>query len=158
MKEDVIRIKPKTFKPVSIRVGPDADSLIVNLVFINTRKNREIAVGYGYVKEEDLTHAVSHLEQENNEYCHYHDIYDLIIGRFAGVVVENGQVIVRGRNTFYGSDEALYVVDNVVVNSIHWITPCDISSIDIIKDGSAAVYGSRGANGVVLIQTRRGPQ
>ena len=155
LEEDVIRIKPRTFKPVTRRVGPETDSLVINLVFVNTRKNRDIAVGYGYVKESDLTFAISNLEQENNEFCHYTDIYELIIGRFAGVVVENREVIIRGRNSFYGPTEALYVVDGVVVNSIDWITPCEVRSINILKDGSAAAYGSRGANGVVIIDTKR---
>ena len=47
MEEDVIQIRPKTFQSVNRKIGPDTDSLIVNLVFINTRKNRDIAVGYG---------------------------------------------------------------------------------------------------------------
>lgn len=155
MDEDVLRIRPKTFKKVNRKVGPGTDSVRINLEFINTPKNRQIAVGYGYVDERDLTAAVSQLKQENNEYCHYKDIYDVIIGRFAGVTVENGQVIIRGKNTFYGSSEALYVVDGSVVNSIQWVTPCEIKTINVIKDGSAAVYGSRGANGVVIIETRR---
>jgi TonB-dependent SusC/RagA subfamily outer membrane receptor len=155
LEEDVIRIKPKAFKPVSRRVGPETDSLVVNLVFINTRKNRDIAVGYGYVKESDLTYAISNLQQENNEFCHYPDIYELIVGRFAGVVVENREVIIRGRNSFYGPTEALYVVDGVVVNSIDWVTPCEVRSINVLKDASASTYGSRGANGVVIIETKR---
>ena len=157
MEEDVLQIRPKTFKKVNLKVGPGTDSVTINLEFINTPRNREIAVGYGYVKERDLTAAVAQLEQEGNEFCHYKDVYDVIVGRFAGVTVENGQVIIRGRNTFYGSDEALYVVDGVIVNSIQWVTPCEIKTINVIKDGSAATYGSRGANGVVLIETRRAP-
>jgi TonB-dependent SusC/RagA subfamily outer membrane receptor len=155
MEEDVIQIRPKTFKKVNKKVTPGTDSVTINLEFINTPRNRDVAVGYGYVKERDLTAAISQLEQENNEFCHYKDIFDVIVGRFAGVTVENGQVIIRGRQTFYGSDEALYVVDGMVVNSINWIPPCDIKTINIIKDGSAATYGSRGANGVVIIETKR---
>lgn len=155
MEKDVIQIRPKTFKKVSRKIGPETDSVTINLEFINTPRNREIAVGYGYVNERDLTAAVSQLEQKDNEFCHYKDIYDVIVGRFAGVTVENGEVIIRGRQTFYGSDEALYVVDGMVVNSINWIAPCDIRTINIIKDGSAATYGSRGANGVVIIETKR---
>lgn len=152
LEEDVIRIKPRAFKPVSRRVGPNTDSLVINLVFIDTRKNRDIAVGYGHVKESDLTYAISNLEQENGEFCHYTDIYEVIVGRFAGVVVENREVIIRGRNSFYGPTEALYVVDGVVVNSIDWVVPCEIRSINILKDASASTYGSRGANGVVIIE------
>jgi TonB-dependent SusC/RagA subfamily outer membrane receptor len=155
MEEDVIRIRPKAFKQVSVKVGPDTDSLLVNLIFINTKKNREIAVGYGYMDEDDLSYAVSNLQQENNEYCNYSNIYELIRGRFAGVEVENGQVIIRGNRSFYGPNEALYVVDGIIVNSIDWISPCDVKSINILKDSAAAAYGSRGANGVVIIDLKR---
>lgn len=155
LEEDVIKIKPKTFEPVSKKVGPDTDSLIINLFFIDTKKNREISVGYGYVKESDLTYAISNLQMENNEYCLYTNVFDAISGRFAGVEVENGEVIIRGRNSINSSNEALYVVDGVIVSSINWISPCEIKSISILKDSSAAAYGSRGSNGVVIIETRR---
>lgn len=155
LEENLIKIKPKAFKAVNRKVGPDTDSLIVNLVFIDSKKNREIAVGYGYVKESDLTYAVSHLQQENNEYCHYADIFDLIRGRFPGVVVENGEVIVRGRNSVNSDTGALYVADGIMVNSIDWIFPCEIASISVLKDSSASTYGSRGSNGVVLIETKK---
>ena len=155
LEDDVIIIKPKAFRPEKKRVGPDTDSLVVNLIFIDSKKNREIAVGYGYVKESDLMYAVSNLQQENNEYCYYDDVFDVIQGRFAGVLVQNGEVIVRGSNSLTGSNAAIFVVDGLIVNSIDWIVPCDIKSISILKDGSAAVYGSRGANGVVIIETIR---
>ena len=155
MENDVINIKPKAFLPVKKRVKPDTDSLVVNLIFLDSKKNREIAVGYGYVKESDLMYAVSKLQQENNEYCYYDDVFDVIQGRFAGVLVQNGEVIVRGSNSLTGSNAAIFVVDGLIVNSIDWIVPCDIKSISILKDGSAAVYGSRGANGVVIIETIR---
>jgi len=155
LKEDVVRVRSKTFRNVTRRVGLETDSLSFELEFLDTRRNREIAVGYGYLSEEDLTAAISTLEQEKNNFCHYQDVFDLIIGRFPGVSVENGQVIIRGHKSLMGSDEALYVVNGVVVTSINWIQPCDIESISVIKDGSAAVYGSRGANGVVQIETKR---
>lgn len=158
LQEDVIRVKSKTFKTVTVKVGPDTDSVAIALEFLDTRRNREIAVGYGYVSEEDLNAAISTLQHEKNDFCHYQDVYDVILGRFPGVSVENRQVIIRGHQTLMGSNEALYVVNGVVVNSIDWIQPCDIQSISVIKDGSAAVYGSRGANGVVLIETRKAPQ
>lgn len=156
MENDVVKIKPKTFRSVSRRIGPGTDSLLINLVFMDTKKNRDIAIGYGYIKESDLLYAVANLQQENNEYCHYNNIHDLIIGRFAGVEVEDGQVIIRGRNSINSSNEALYVLDGVIVSTIDWISPCDIGSISILKDASAAAYGSRGSNGVVIIETKRG--
>jgi hypothetical protein len=56
-------------------VGPDTDSLQINLIFIDTEANRKLATGYGYIDEEDLAFAMSHLEQENNEFCNYSNIY-----------------------------------------------------------------------------------
>lgn len=152
---DIIKIKPKAFQAVSQRVDPDTDSLFINLVFIDTKANRKIAIGYGYINEQDLTYAVSHLDQENNEYSNYIDIFDLIKGRFSGVTVSGSAVYVRGLNSITGQTEALYVVDGVPTSTIDWISPCEIKSIDIIKDSNAAIYGSRGANGVVIIETKR---
>lgn len=157
-KKDIIKITPKVFHPVSKRVGPDTDSLVINLIFIDTKKNRKIAIGYGYVNEKDLLYAVSNLEDENNEFCNYSNIFDLINGRFAGVVVNNGGVFIRGQNSINLSTEALYVVDGMINSTIDWIPPCDIKSINVLKDGSAAIYGARGSNGVVLIETRQGSQ
>jgi TonB-dependent SusC/RagA subfamily outer membrane receptor len=155
LEDDVIKIKPRAFRSVTRKVGPDNDSLNVNLIFLDTPKNRDIAIGYGYVKESDLIYAVNNLQQENNEYCHYSDVYEVLRGRFPGVTVENGQVIIRGHNSINSSNEALYVVDGMIVSSIDWVVPCEIKSINILKDSSASAYGSRGSNGVVIIDTKR---
>jgi len=160
MENDVIQVRPKAFQAVSRKVGPDTDSLEINLVFIDTKSNRQLATGYGYIDQQDLTYAMSHLDQENNEYCNYSNIFDLIKGRFPGVTVSQtavgGAVYIRGTTSINLSSEALYVVDGVVTSSIEWIHPCDIRSIDVLKDGMAAIYGARGANGVVIIETKRG--
>jgi len=152
---DVIRIKPKTFKPVNKKVKPDTDSLFINLLFINTKSNRELAVGYGYINKENLTYATSHLEQENNDFCNYANIFDLIKGRFSGVTVSGNNVYIRGSGSFVGPTQALYILNGVETSSIDWISPCEIKSINILKDSNAAIYGSRGANGVVIINTNK---
>jgi len=152
--DDIIKIKPKVFRTVNRRLGPDTDSLTINLLFIDTRSNRELAVGYGYMNREDITYAVSHLEHENNNFCDYSDIFNVIKGRFAGVTVSNGEVHIRGSISFYGETKALYVVNGVPMNDIDWIHPCEIKSINILKGSSASIYGVRGSNGVVIIETR----
>ncbi len=152
---DIIKIKAKSFRAVSRKVGPDTDSLFINLVFIDTKANREIAVGYGYISEHELTYAVSQLKQENNEYCNYDNIFDLVKGRFPGVEVSDNAIYVRRNYSLHGRTEALYVVDGVTVSSIDWISPCDIRTISILKDSSAAIYGTRGSNGVIIIETKR---
>jgi TonB-dependent SusC/RagA subfamily outer membrane receptor len=158
--KDVIRIRPKAFRPVSRRVGPDTDSLQINLIFVDTKANRQLATGYGYIDAEDLTYAMNHMEQENNEFCNYSNIYELIKGRFPGVTASStatgGAIYIRGQNSLNLSTEALYVVDGTIASTIEWVHPCNVRSIDVLKDGMAAIYGSRGANGVVVIETKRG--
>jgi len=152
--KDIIKIKAKAFRAVSKKVGPDKDSLFINLVLIDTKANREIAVGYGYISEDELTYAVSHLQQENNEYCNYDNIFDLIKGRFPGVEVSDNAIYVRGNYSFTGKTEALYIVNGVSTITIDWISPCNIKTINVLKDSGAAIYGTRGSNGVVIIETK----
>ena len=159
-KKDVIKIKPKAFQPVTRRIDPGTDTLKINLIFIDTENNRAVATGYGYIDHKDLNFAVSHLEQENSEFCNYSDIFELLAGRFPGVTVDqsqsDGAIFIRGSSSINLSNEALYVVDEVVVSSLGWIHPCEVRTINVIKDGLAAIYGSRGANGVVVIETKGG--
>jgi len=158
--EDRIVIKTKAFQTITRKVDKATDSLNINLVFIDTKSNRELATGYGYINSQDLNYAMNNLEQENNEFCNYTNIYDLLVGRFPGVMVQRtatgGSVIIRGGTSINMSNEALYVVDGGVTTNIDYIHPCDIRSINVLKDASTSIYGSRGSNGVVVIETKRG--
>ncbi|MEN8229782.1 MAG: TonB-dependent receptor plug domain-containing protein [Bacteroidota bacterium] len=157
LEKDVIQIKPKTFQPVTRKVKPETDSLFINLLFIDTKANRQRAVGYGYISEEDLTYAVANLEDENNDFCSYSNIFDLIRGQLSGVTVSSNQVYVRGGNNSFtqGATQALYVVDGQATSSIDWIQPCQVRSIEVLKDSNAAIYGTRGGNGVILIELKK---
>lgn len=154
LEKDVIQIKPRTFRPVTERVDAGTDSLNINLIFIDSPANRERAVGYGYIDKADLNYAVSNLQQQNNEFCSYTNVFDLIRGMFGGVNVANNHVYIRGSGSFSGQTQALYIVNGAEVRGIEWIQPCEIESIDILKDSNAAIYGARGGNGVVIIKTR----
>jgi TonB-dependent SusC/RagA subfamily outer membrane receptor len=158
LEKDVIMIKPKVFEPVSQKVNKDdTDTLSINLVFIDTKKNRGIAVNSGFMTETNLNYAVTHLEEENNDYCKYSDIYSLLRAQGSGITVSNSGVItIRGGNTsFSGMDQALIVVDGQPLTGIDWIQPCIVRSIQVLKDSEASIYGSRGGNGVVVITTKR---
>ena len=157
LENDVIKIKPKAFKPIKLRVHADTESVQMNLQFIDSEANRELAVGYGYISKEHLTYAASHLENDNQEFCCYSDIFELIRGQLSGVTVNGNDIYVRGgKNSFTpGTTMALYVVDNQPTKDIGWIQPCQIKSINVLKDSNAAIYGSRGGNGVVLIETTK---
>jgi TonB-dependent SusC/RagA subfamily outer membrane receptor len=154
LEKDIIQIKPVAFRPVTRRVDAGTDSLKANLVFIDTPANRERAIGYGYLDKSELNYAVSNLQQKNNEYCSYTNIFDLIRGMFGGVTVSNNHVYIRGSGSFTGQTQALYIVNGSEVRSLEWLQPCEIESIDILKDSNAAIYGARGGNGVLIIKTR----
>lgn len=130
----------------------------INLKLKPGEKNREYAIGYGHVSDRDKLNALATLNSDDLDFSQYSNIYDLIKGRFAGVQVVNGEIIIRGINSINSSSAALIVVDGVPVDgsALSSIPPVQVKSINVIKDGSSAIYGSRGANGVVLIETKRG--
>jgi TonB-dependent SusC/RagA subfamily outer membrane receptor len=136
------------------------DTLRINLVFMDSKKNRDIAIGYGHMKKEDLTSAAENMQQENNEYCSYTNIYELLKGKFPGVTVDGAsgsyRVFVRGSQSINSSDEVLFVVDGSSGANVDGLNPCNIKSISVIKDGTTAIYGTRGSNGVILVETKRG--
>lgn len=156
LEKDVILIKPKGFESVNKKVTAEDDSLQINLVFIDTKKNRELAVNEGYMTETNLNYAVANLAEENNDYCKYTDIYMLIRAtQGSSVTVSNSGVItIRGGNTsFSGMDQALIVVDGQPTSNIEWIRPCIVRSINVLKGADANIYGTRAGNGVVVITT-----
>lgn len=157
--KDIIKIKGKVFQSMNRRVNEDDYYITANLIFKDTPKNREIATGMGYISERNLTFALAHLEEENNDFCNYSDVFSLVKGKFPGVTVKRSSsggdgIYIRGTKSLLQDTRAIYVVDGVRVSDISFITPCDMTSIDILKDGGAAIYGSQGANGVVVIETK----
>jgi TonB-dependent SusC/RagA subfamily outer membrane receptor len=125
-----------------------------------------VDVGYGTQERENLTVSVSSVSAEDIEKTSATSLADMLRGRVAGLqVMETGgsiQVRIRGASSFYSSTEPLFVVDGVPIiggssGALWSINPQDVESIDVLKDAAAAsIYGSRGANGVILIRTKRG--
>lgn len=127
---------------------------------------KEIPVGYGTIDDDRTTTSISHLSEDEIErrptVMH---LEQLLEGQVAGVHVittpAGFSVRIRGTSSIYGSSEPLYVVDGVPLDHLPsgmiGINPHDVESITVLKDaGSTAIYGSRGANGVILIKTKRG--
>ncbi len=157
--KDVIQIKAKVFKALTKRVDEDDDYVTANLVFHDTPKNREIATGLGYISHEQLTFALAHMADENNDFCNYTDVFSLIEGRFPGVTIKNNSsgskgIYIRGPKSIYGDTEAVYVVDGMRMSDVSFVNPCEMATIDVLKDGGAALYGADAANGVVVIETK----
>ncbi|MDR2496737.1 MAG: TonB-dependent receptor [Tannerellaceae bacterium] len=128
-----------------------------------------IVVGYGVRKKSDVTGALAHVGAKEIEARPVVNAMQALQGKAAGVDVtsnerpgELGTVRIRGNRSISASNDPLYVVDGVPLMSksaIETINPRDIESVDVLKDASAtAIYGSRGANGVILVTTKKGKE
>ena len=119
-------------------------------------EDSEVNLGYSTVKQKGLTYSVSTVGVKENDATAYRDIYEYLQGRVAGVqVTPDKRIIIRGVNTINAGGDPLILVDGVETPDISDLNFHDIKSIDVLKDGSAAIYGLRGANGVLLITTKR---
>ena len=157
-KKDKLNISATGFQKQKVRVGEGVKIVAVNLKLKAGADPMDYDIGYGHVSEKDRTTATTSLAKNEASFSRYSDIYDMIEGQFPGVEVRNEEIIIRGNSSFNSSSAALIVLDGVIVEPdlLRSLRPVQVKNISIIKDGSAAVYGSRGANGVVLIETRKG--
>ncbi|MEY4610955.1 MAG: hypothetical protein RL246_1274 [Bacteroidota bacterium] len=140
----------------------------INVVLaVDTKALTEVVVvGYGTQKKSQMTGAISSVGAKEIQELPITNARQALQGRAAGVdVVQPGskpgagpQIRIRGRRSFNASNDPLYVVDGIPLSSgIDDINPNDIVSMEVLKDASAtAIYGARGANGVVIISTKRG--
>jgi TonB-dependent SusC/RagA subfamily outer membrane receptor len=110
----------------------------------------EVNIGYGTINKRDLLTPVGRVDGTHSRYSSYTSIYDMLRGQ-PGVLVNGRSVIIQGISTIYGSTEPLYVLDGSIVSTIDGIPPRMVKSIEILKGPSASIYGSRGANGVILV-------
>jgi len=130
-------------------------------------KQGEVNVAYGTQQRRDVNAAVDHADGDKMLAASPRTVADMLVGRFPGVEVtpqSNGRVSIRirGAHSMKGNQEPLFVLDGVPQNvngsTLTDLDPHDIASIDVLKDAaSTSAYGSRGANGVILIATRKGP-
>jgi TonB-linked SusC/RagA family outer membrane protein len=155
MKAQEIAVAGKT--TINIKMEEDAIGL-----------EEVVAVGYGTVKKRDLTGSVGSIDADVIAATTMTDAAGAIQGRVAGVNIEKNvgrpgsgfQITVRGISSINNSNSPLYVIDGIPTGGgLNDINPEDIEKIDILKDASAtAIYGSRGANGVVIITTKKGKE
>lgn len=116
-----------------------------------------INVGYGTADKRNLSTSVGEVSEERIKNSRsYTNIYDMIRGEVPGVVVSGNSITIRGISSLTLSNEPLYVVNASPTASIAYISPNDVKSISVLKGSSAAIYGSRGANGVILIILKSG--
>ena len=125
-----------------------------------------VVVGYGVQRKRDVTGAMSSVDAAKIASVPVTSASEALQGRASGVLVSQDNwapgtspsVLIRGKRSINASNEPLYVVDGIpITGGLREISPSDIASMEVLKDASAtAIYGSRGANGVVLITTKQG--
>ncbi|WP_294080784.1 SusC/RagA family TonB-linked outer membrane protein [Proteiniphilum sp. UBA5384] len=144
---------------------------VINVAMVEDSKTLEevVVIGYGEASRKDITGSVGSVKVEDLQKAPVRSFEEALAGRVAGVQVssQDGQpgsaidIVIRGPSSISGSNSPLFVIDDFIVEDPenNAINPSDIESIDVLKDASAtAIYGSRGANGVIIITTKSGKE
>ncbi len=160
-KKDILSFNSKGFYVEKKRVIASTDT--VNVILFpkemaisevkKQKKDLMVSSGYSYTKTEDSSYG-SYNASEKLKDCHsYKDVADMIRGTVPGVhVTSDGRVRIRGFGSVNGNTYALIIIDGME-GQLSDIRPCDIKHISILKDAESAIYGARGAHGVVVIET-----
>lgn len=164
----VLQVSYIGYKPQEVTVGSQT-SINIKLAEDTEALEEVVVIGYGVVKKKDLTGSVSQISSGSLKNLKVSHPTQAMAGQMAGVQVQQvagapGQaatIRVRGSGSISASSSPLYVVDGYPLGeqNLNSINPSDIESIEVLKDASAAaIYGSRAANGVVLVTTKSGKQ
>lgn len=152
------------FNPQELKVGGDRTGWTIVLESDTRFLDEVVVIGYGVVEKKDLTGSIQSVDSKELSKLVTSDVTGTLNGRVSGVLVNktsnrpgaDTKIEIRGINSFNFSNEPLYVIDGVPSQSgMRHLNSADIESIDVLKDASSsAIYGSRGANGVIIITTK----
>ena len=160
---DILIFKANGFEKNRREVDFSENEINVDMNLKPGKRNERIAVIYGHINEEAIAYAVDHYQRNNNDFLKYSNMGELLRAELAGVrVTDHGhiQVFVRGGNIASNditgqSGAASFILDGMIVDNIDFLNPMDVKSVTLVKDAAGTgIYGSRGANGVVLINTK----
>ncbi|NOZ47081.1 MAG: SusC/RagA family TonB-linked outer membrane protein [Chlorobi bacterium] len=143
------------------------DKTVIDMVMVSDimQLGEIVAVGYGTQKVKEITSAITSIKAENFNQGNINNPTQLIQGKVAGLAITHpggdpnaaNTIRLRGLSTFGANTEPLIIVDGIQGASLNSVDPQDIASMDVLKDASAtAIYGTRGASGVILITTKKG--
>jgi len=113
-----------------------------------------VNTGYGVVKKKNLTTDVDKIDGTNKKYASYSNIADMIQREVPGCRINMGSVIIQDSKDLLGSLPALIIVDGVYMDALPDIPPTSVKSIEVLKGTAAAIYGSRGSGGAIIIKTK----
>ncbi len=160
---DILSVSYMGYKTQEVKAT--ASPMRITLQSDNVLLQEVVAVGYGTMRKSDLTGAVTSVSADELMKAPVSGLDQALQGRAAGVTVttnsgqpgEAATIRIRGIGSAIGGNDPLYVVDGVITSDISFLAPNDIQSMEILKDASAtAIYGSRGANGVIIVTTKTG--
>ena len=160
----VLEVSSLGYITKQVQVAPGERRISVVLEDDALSLTETVVIGYGTMKRRDLTGSISHVSTEELTAYPVTDPIYALQGRVPGVVISQNTgspegdytIRIRGVNSIKGSNDPLYIIDGIP-SSTASINTYDIESLEVLKDASAtAIYGSRGANGVVLITTKKG--
>jgi TonB-linked SusC/RagA family outer membrane protein len=144
--------------------GGGGKSLLITLLEDTQALDEVVVIGYGTQKKVTLTGSVASVKGEEIIKSPAVNVGNALAGRLSGVTVNNRsgepgnddpKIYIRGRSTT-GKDDVLVIIDGIERDGLGQLNPNDIENITVLKDASAAIYGARAANGVILVTTRRG--
>ena len=160
---DVLRISYVGFATQNITVDQET-TINIELQPDTAQLEEVVVVGYGSQRKADVTGSIAQVKAEEITKQPALTATQSIQGKAAGIQItpsggpgSTPSVVIRGLGTAFGGRDPLYVVDGVITTDINNISPNDITSIDVLKDASSlAIYGNRGANGVIVVTTKKG--
>ena len=153
------------YKAQTVTVGNGKD-LEIKMEPVTLNLDEVVVIGYGTMKKRDLTGAITSIKSADIAAAPTSNAMEALQGKVAGldIVKSSGQagadvnIQLRGTRSIYGDNSPLFIIDGIA-GSYNQINPSDIESIEVLKDASStAIYGSAGANGVVIITTKKGVQ
>lgn len=161
-----IRVTYVGMKPKTVKVG-DKTQLAIKMEDDANNLNDVVVIGYGTVRKKDLTGSVASIDSKKLADIPVSNVGEAMQGKLAGVNITTTEgspdadvkIRVRGGGSLSQDNSPLYIVDGFPVSTISDIAPSEIETIDVLKDASStAIYGARGANGVIIITTKSGKE
>lgn len=126
-----------------------------NHQYISPEEVKFYDYGYGVVSKKNSSYNMALIDENNLDNNSYKDIYDMIRGKVPGVSVIGSTIKIRGTGSVNGPTDPMFIVDGFQAYSIDNISPIMVESITVLKGTEAAIYGSRGANGVIVITLKK---
>lgn len=155
--KDKLKVSAMGFYDENAKLNDRTKLVAVNLRLKPGEENIEHAIGYGHISDKDKLFAVSSLNKNDVDFSKYKDMPALIRGRLTGVQVYDNRLVIRGMSSTASGVEPLILIDGIQSNyaTLKMLFPVQVKNISVLKDASASIYGTRAANGVIIIETKR---